>query len=114
MPKLARKPGRPAQYVNGRDGKPIVGLSLKSDGRFYATHSKPRAYFGRDFDSALILFREWEANQNRETVTVTESLPIDPTDGNEIGRRVLRREAETVAQPNSRRCLYLGDSMPRS
>ncbi len=98
MPKPVRKRGRPAQYVNGRDGKPIVGLSLKSDGRFYATHSKPRVYLDKDFDSALIQFLEWEAKQKRETVTVTESPPINLADANQTGRYLLRREAEAIAQ----------------
>jgi len=61
---MTRGRGRPPQYVHGRDGKIIVGLSCeKSSKRFYASHSKPRRYFGVDFDEALLRFRAWEAKQ---------------------------------------------------
>lgn len=63
--------GRPAQNVNGRDGKPVVGLSLhKPSGTYYATHTKPRKYFGKDFDQALFLFRQWLSKQKNQTVTI--------------------------------------------
>jgi integrase len=67
--------GRPAQYVKGRDGKPVVGLSLhKPSGTYYATHSKPRTYFGKDFDQALFLFRQWLSKQKQEKVEVKHPL----------------------------------------
>ncbi len=67
--------GRPALYVNGRDGKPVVGLSLhKPSGTYYATHSKPRTYFGKDFDQALVLFRQWLSKQKNQTVTIKSKM----------------------------------------
>jgi hypothetical protein len=48
------KRGRPPKYVNGSDGKPIVGLSYdKNLNQYYATHSKPRVYLGSDNKSAI-------------------------------------------------------------
>ena len=61
---MPRKRGRPPKYVIGDDGKPIVGLSYqKSDGRYYATHSKPRKYFTTDFHQSMLRFRRWQAGQ---------------------------------------------------
>jgi len=57
-----RKRGRLAQYVHGRTGKPIVGLSREAKSRrSYATGTHPRIYFGTDYDSALMRFRTREA-----------------------------------------------------
>lgn len=64
QPRLPR--GRPPDYVKDRGGKPVVGLSVSSQGRYYATHSHPRKTFGRDFDQALMGFRQWEAKQATE------------------------------------------------
>lgn len=64
--KPSKPRGRPPRYVVGEDGKPIIGLSLSSQGRYYATHSKPRATFGRDFNEALSRFRAWEAKQSAD------------------------------------------------
>lgn len=73
--KTQQRPGRPADYVKDKDGKPIVGMSLhKSSGRYYATHSKPRVYFGKDYPVALIEFREWEAKEIGATTTFTEEV----------------------------------------
>ncbi len=69
--KPPNKRGRPANYVKGRDGKPIIGLSRnKADGRYYATHSKPRKWFSTDYDRSLIEFRAWEARQEGRTVEI--------------------------------------------
>ena len=70
-------PGRPPRYVKGRDAKPIIGLSKnKSDGRYYATHSKPLKRFGRDFDTAVMRFRAWQAQQRNEKVILRVPGPI--------------------------------------
>lgn len=69
--------GRPANYVKDKNGKPIIGLSLTSQGRYYATHSKPRKMFGRDFDEALRRFREWQGGQRtRIMVPVKKSAYV--------------------------------------
>ena len=84
-----KRTGRPPKYVTGRNGRPIAGLSRhKTTGRYYATFSKPREYFGTDFDSALVRFREWESRQKGERVLVKQPIPasVDPTDANEFGR----------------------------
>ena len=75
-----RKRGGPQpKYVKGRDGLMIVGLSLhKPSGRYYATHSKPRKYFGTDFDEAVARFRAWEADRNGRTL-IPVRIP-DPTE----------------------------------
>jgi len=65
-----RPPGRPANYVNDQDGKPIVGLSYhKATDRYYASHSHPRVYFGSDYHQAVFRFRRWEAQQKGEPFT---------------------------------------------
>jgi len=74
--------GRPVKYVRDNKGIEIVGLSChKSTGRYYATHSNPRVYFGRDYPVALIKFREWQAKQQGERVDF--KIPRKPTQ-NEI------------------------------
>ena len=71
--------GRPAQYVKGRDGKPVVGLSLhKPSGTYYATHTKPRTYFGKDFDHAHFLFRQWELQQKKDTTQLQVASGLNP------------------------------------
>ena len=73
--------GRPAQYVKGRDGKPVVGLSLhRPTGTYYATHSKPRKYFSKDFDQAHFLFRQWELQQQKDTTHLHVASGLDPDD----------------------------------
>lgn len=74
--------GRPPKYVLGRNGKPVIGLSRKSDGRYYATGSQPRVYFGRDFDRALIRFRELQARTAGETISFVRPVS-DPHDEHE-------------------------------
>lgn len=88
-----RRRGRPADYVT-HNGQPIVGLSRmpatvkrkrpdgsiteKPDGRYYATASNPRTYFGADFASALQRFEAWQARQRGETFEVAYPAPPDP------------------------------------
>lgn len=54
--------GRPPQYVE-RNGRTVVGLSCKSDGRYYSTHNDPgtgkRVYFGYELVGAIRKFRAW-------------------------------------------------------
>lgn len=73
-----RRPGGQAEYVRDRSGALVVGLSCNGhDGRFYATHSRPRKWFGRDFDLAVIRFREWEAQtlgKRREVILDRRAL----------------------------------------
>jgi site-specific recombinase XerD len=77
--KPSKPRGRPPRYVVGEDGKPIVGLSLSSQGRYYATHSKPRATFGRDFHEALAKFRAWQAAKDGEPyAAIKVNLPLPP------------------------------------
>lgn len=80
MPSKPTMPrGRPPNYVKGRNGKPITGLSLSSQGRYYATHSNPRKTFGRDFDQAVMRFRHWEATQRgKATIRLPHIAPIIP------------------------------------
>ncbi len=73
-----KRRGRPAKYVKDKDGKPIVGLSLSSQGRYYATHSKPRKTFGSDFDKAVRAFRRWQGEQEREAPV---AIPIESPAG---------------------------------
>jgi len=73
-PKLPR--GRPAQYVKDRHGRPIIGFSRSSQGRYYATHSQPRLTFGSDFDQALAKFRAWQAEvEGAPQVPIPIELP---------------------------------------
>ena len=68
---MAKRRGRPAKYVNDRDGLPVVGLSFhKGSRRYYTTHIKPPAYFGDDLDLAISRFRAWEAKQSKAAVTL--------------------------------------------
>lgn len=64
-----KKRGRPADYVKDQQGKPIIGLSWqKADGRYYASHHRPKTYFGTDYETAVKRFREWEAKQGTHEV----------------------------------------------
>ena len=65
-----RRRGRPAKYVLGHDGKPIVGLSYdKSLRQYYATGTKPKIYFGTDLNIAIAKFRIWQQHQDKEKIT---------------------------------------------
>ena len=76
---IGKRGGPQPKYVKGRDGLMIVGLSLhKPSGRYYATHAKPRKYFGTDFDEAVARFRAWEADRNGRTL-IPVRIP-DPTE----------------------------------
>ena len=77
-------------YVVGRDGREIPGLSRRKDGRYYATHSKDKRSLGTDFDAALVKFREWEARQRKEFV----SLPAERPDRRFFGGRDFQRAPE--------------------
>ncbi len=84
--------GPEPKYVKGRDGYPIVGLSRhKPSGRYYATHSKSRKYFGTDLDLAVLRFRRWQGQQygerpakdagidfNRRNIVSSSSRPHQP------------------------------------
>lgn len=78
MSAKGRAKGRPADYVKAPDGKtPIVGLSVeKSSGKYYTSHHKPKKFFGTDYHSAIMRFRQWEARQKGERVAVTIVAPI--------------------------------------
>jgi hypothetical protein len=55
------KRGRPPKYVNGPDGKPIVGMSFdKHTNQYYLTHSNPRIYLGSNYENALFKFNQIE------------------------------------------------------
>ncbi len=77
---LSKKRGRPPKYVTGRDGKPVVGLSYsRSIRQYYASHSKPRRYFGSDFDAALAKFRARQAAEDGEPyAAIKVELPLPP------------------------------------
>lgn len=79
---MARPRGGQPDYVIGRDNRQIKGLSYSQwDEKYYATHSRPRKWFGRDFNTALIAFRAWESQQSGETVTVTlRETPVERLD----------------------------------
>ncbi len=68
---MTTRRGRPAKYVNDREGLPVVGLSShKASGRYYTTHVKPPIYFGNDLDLAISRFRAWELRQSKKSVTL--------------------------------------------
>jgi len=96
--KPKKKRGGQANYVSGRDGKPIVGLSCSSN-RFYATHSKPRKWLGSDFDSALVKFREWESQQTAAMVEV--KYPLPPSSSTFFSERYL----ETRGRPTKKQTM---------
>ncbi len=77
---MSRGRGRPPKYVIGRDKRPIVGLSReKPSGRYYATHSQPRPYFGTDLDQAVMKFRLWQAHQDGgHTILLSSLQPLIP------------------------------------
>lgn len=89
-----RKRGREADYAIGRDGQRIIGLSRNAyDGRYYATHSRPRKWFGSDLDLAIQRFQAWEAE--REGAEVVFDSPdefnrnfADALQHTERGRRL--------------------------
>ncbi len=67
--------GRPPKYVLGRDKRPVVGLSReKSSKRYYASHSRPRKYFGTNLDQAIMQFRLWESAQGKTTTILLPNL----------------------------------------
>ena len=71
---MSKKRGRPAKYVKGGDGKPVVGLSYNSrNNQYYLTHYKDDndgnpLYFGSDKEEAIYRFRMWEAQRKRVKV----------------------------------------------
>ena len=76
---LSKSRGRPAKYVSGRDGKPVVGMSFnRSTGQYYSSHAKPRIYFGSDFDQALSRFRAWEMARKGEGFLPLRDDPTKP------------------------------------
>ncbi len=73
--------GRPAKFVRRSNGKEIHGLSLhKATGRYYATFSEPRVYFGSDLRRAFRAFHYWKARAGLETVTITSDTFPGPDD----------------------------------
>lgn len=62
FPSTEKRGGRPTAYVVYND-QIIMGLSLKSDGRYYTTHNHPktrkRIYFGRELPEAVQAFEKW-------------------------------------------------------
>lgn len=114
--------GRPPQYVNDRNGNPIVGLSRNpetairkkngktyhvTDGRYYATGSKPRVYFGSDFDLAVRRFRAWQARERGQKVEVEYDVPLSPESKKK--HDVLRR---AYGKPPVGDSLPVTDSLP--
>ncbi len=84
-PPPKRKRGRPAKFVEDYEGNPIVGLSLhKADVRYYATGSKPTRYFGTNYDEAIVKFREWQARQRKEYVTLPAERPAGSFKGKDF------------------------------
>ncbi len=77
---MSRGSGRAPKYVIGRDKRPIVGLSReKPSGRYYATHSQPRQYFGTDLGQAVMKFRLWEADRGGgRTILLSSLQPLIP------------------------------------
>lgn len=68
--------GRPAKPVKGPDGKEVIGLSFnKGTGDYYATGTRPRVKFGKEYLPAIKKFRMWEAEQGGKKVTFVEESP---------------------------------------
>jgi hypothetical protein len=71
-----RKPGKPPKFVLDTAGNPIVGLSVdKGTGTYFYTFYRreqmpKRPNFGRDYTTAVIRFREWEAKRGKSVVTI--------------------------------------------
>lgn len=71
------KKGRPCKYVTDPNGRPIVGLSCYN-GRYYASHSKPRKWFSSDFKESLMMFQRFLNQQKEEEPVVEIYIPHDP------------------------------------
>ncbi len=69
-----KRRGRPPKFARD-DGREIHGLSRHSDGRHYATFSKPRVYFSRDVTQGIREYRQWQAREGRQTVAIGKDLP---------------------------------------
>ncbi len=69
-----KRRGRPPKFAR-TDGREIHGLSRHSDGRHYATFSKPRVYFNSDVTQGIREYRQWQAREGRETVAIGNDLP---------------------------------------
>ncbi len=61
-----KRKGRPPKFVRDHQGREIHGLSYhKSSESYYATF-EPSIRFGRDFDLAVMRFRQWQAEQGKQ------------------------------------------------
>jgi hypothetical protein len=71
------KKGRPPKFVLDPNGRAISGLSYnKSSNCYYATYSKPRVWFSRDFKTSLIEFQKYNSNKSKEQPTVEIQVPF--------------------------------------
>ena len=75
------KKGRPPQYYKNASGRTIVGMSMRADGKFYATHSKQEIgkikYLGTDEAEAERRLKHYYAELRKEKTPIT--LPEEKT-----------------------------------
>jgi integrase len=70
-----------------------------SDGRYYATGTKPRVYFGADFDLALLRFRAWQSRQVGAQIPLGRRRIKNLDDDAEV-RAALQPDAELDVDPD--------------
>ena len=69
------KRGPSPKWAVDRNREPVIGLILRSDGRYIA-HDDRCATFGRDRDDAIRRFRQWQARHRNERIHIPERNPI--------------------------------------
>lgn len=92
---MGRRGPKPT-WAEDANREPVVGLILRSDGR-YVAHENRNKTFGKDRDEAIRRFEVWRSKQRGETVAVVESGP--PT---EAVRQDWEHWAEHHSEPEAR------------
>jgi len=79
--------GRPPQYYKTASGRTIIGMSMRADGKFYATHSKQETgkvrYLGTDEVEAERRLKQYYAELNEDKTQIT--LPQEKTGITHVG-----------------------------
>ncbi|MDM8006905.1 MAG: tyrosine-type recombinase/integrase [Phycisphaerae bacterium] len=63
-------------YYKLPDGREVIGLKRRPDGRFYAA-SHPSKTFGKDPAEAIFRYKQWLATEGKEVVRILEAVDLD-------------------------------------
>lgn len=63
-------------YYKLPDGREVVGLKRRPDGRFYAA-SQPSKTFGKDPAEAIFRYKQWLATKGKESIRILDAVNLD-------------------------------------